>query len=239
VKKIAVVTGANRGLGLATAEALAVAQFKVLMVGRDEAKLKKAAQPMVAKGLDVETYVADVSSSMQIDKLAFEISQKHSAIDVLINNAGVFIDPAEPMNPGPASIALVPVETIEKSFHINTVGPLLVTRALLPLLQKSRAGRIVNVSSGMGQLSEMEGFFPAYRLSKTALNAVTKIFAEELKETSIKVNAVCPGWVKTDMGGPHAERSLSEGIRGIVWAATLSDTGPTGGFFRDGEKLDW
>ncbi len=113
------------------------------------------------------------------------------------------------------------------------------TQAFLPLLSKSAAARIVNVSGGMGQLSAMASGAAAYRLSKTALNAVTRLFAVELEGTGAKVNAVCPGWVRTDMGGPSAQRSVEDGAKGIAWAATLEVDGPNGGFFRDGKKLDW
>jgi NAD(P)-dependent dehydrogenase (short-subunit alcohol dehydrogenase family) len=112
-------------------------------------------------------------------------------------------------------------------------------QAFLPLMKKNDYGRVVNVSSGMGQLNDMGGAWPAYRISKTALNALTRIFAAELAGTNVKVNSVCPGWVRTAMGGRSATRSLQEGAAGIVWAATIEDDGPTGGFFRDGERIEW
>jgi NAD(P)-dependent dehydrogenase (short-subunit alcohol dehydrogenase family) len=119
----------------------------------------------------------------------------------------------------------------------NTLGVVQVCQTLIPLMDGR--GRVVNVSSGMGQLSEMNGCCPGYRLSKTALNAVTRILADELRETGLKVNSVCPGWVRTEMGGPEATLSVEEGARGIVWAATLPDDGPSGGFFRRGEPIAW
>jgi NAD(P)-dependent dehydrogenase (short-subunit alcohol dehydrogenase family) len=114
-----------------------------------------------------------------------------------------------------------------------------MTQALLPLLKKSPAARIVNISSGMGGIKEMDGGWPGYRLSKAALNALTKVTAAETQDSNIKVNSVCPGWVRTDMGGPNATRSVEEAIPGILWAAELDDDGPTGGFFRDGQAIEW
>ena len=126
---------------------------------------------------------------------------------------------------------------MRRTFETNTLGPLMVSQALIPLMQGS--GRVVNVSSGMGQLAEMNGGYPGYRLSKAALNALTRILADELEDTSVKVNSVCPGWVKTDMGGPDAPRTPEQGVQTIVWLATLPDDGPTGGFFRDKQPIPW
>jgi len=126
---------------------------------------------------------------------------------------------------------------IRTSLETNTFGALRVSQTLVPLM-KGR-GRVVNISSGMGQLSEMNGGWPGYRLSKTALNAITRILADELKDTQVKVNSICPGWVKTDMGGANAERSVEQGAETIVWAATLPDDGPSGGFFRDKQAIAW
>jgi NAD(P)-dependent dehydrogenase (short-subunit alcohol dehydrogenase family) len=119
------------------------------------------------------------------------------------------------------------------------MGPFQLIQKLGPMMRKARYGRIVNLSSGMGQLTEMNGGYPAYRVSKTALNALTRIFSEELLESGVLVNSACPGWVKTDMGGPNADRSVEEGADTIVWLATLPEGGPTGAFFRDREKIDW
>ena len=126
---------------------------------------------------------------------------------------------------------------VRRTFETNTLGPLMVSQALIPLMQGS--GRVVNVSSGMGQLAEMNGGYPGYRLSKAALNALTRILADELKGTGVKVNSVCPGWVRTDMGGADAPRTPKQGAETIVWLATLPDDGPTGGFFRDKQPIPW
>jgi NAD(P)-dependent dehydrogenase (short-subunit alcohol dehydrogenase family) len=156
-------------------------------------------------------------------------------LDCLVNNAGIFPDP-EPGSPG-TSIFDADLDTIRRGLETNALGAIRVCQALIPLM-KGR-GRVVNVSSGMGQLSEMNGCCPAYRLSKTALNAVTRILADELRGTGVKVNSVCPGWVRTEMGGPDATLTVEEGARGIVWAATLPEDGPSGGFFRHGEPIAW
>ncbi|HSS66369.1 MAG TPA: SDR family NAD(P)-dependent oxidoreductase, partial [Gammaproteobacteria bacterium] len=130
-------------------------------------------------------------------------------------------------------------ELLRESFDVNTLGPLLVAKSLVPLMRRNDYGRIVNVSSGMGQLSDMDGGYPGYRISKTALNAVTVILARELEGTNIKANSVCPGWVRTDMGGDNAPRSPEQGADTIVWLATLPDDGPSGGFFRDRKRIAW
>jgi len=152
-----------------------------------------------------------------------------------VNNAGVFLD----NKTGENSVFKVGVDTIQETLQTNLYGPLQLIQQLVPLMQKQSYGRIVNLSSGMGQLSDMGGGSTAYRISKTSLNALTKIVHAELKTDQIKINAVCPGWVKTDMGGENASRSVSEGADTAVWLATLNANGPNGGFFRDRRPLEW
>jgi NAD(P)-dependent dehydrogenase (short-subunit alcohol dehydrogenase family) len=238
-KKIAVVTGGNRGLGLETCRQLARKGLHVVLTARDAGKAAQAVEKLRAEGLtDVESYALDVTQPSGFPSLREHLVAKHGRLDVLVNNAGVFLDPG--WDEGDAGKALnAKPDTLRRSFETNTLGPFLLIQALAPLLRQTRNGCVVNLSSGMGQLTEMNGGSPGYRLSKTALNAVTRIFAEELGDARVKVNSVCPGWVKTDMGGREAERELPEGAAGIVWAATLPDDGPTGGFFRDGERIDW
>ncbi len=237
-KKIAVVTGTGKknGLGFATSDALAKKGYTVVMVARDTKQLESFITPLKKEGLSVEAFQCDITNDSQVKKLADHVSSTYGRLDVLVNNAGVFLDS---MDPAQSSILTADLNTVARSIDINTVGALRMIQAFTPLMKKSGGGNIVNVSSGMGQLSEMNGSFASYRISKTALNAVTKIFSEELNDDKIHVNSVCPGWVRTEMGGDGADRSLEEGIQGIVWAATLPTDGPTGGFFRDGEKLDW
>lgn len=230
--KIALVTGANKGLGFGTSKKLAQLGYKVLMVGRSQEKVEKASQELKNQSLDVEGFVADITDDHSVEKLSQQIIKNFKKLDVLVNNAGIFIDSN---NKGLFNIS---TEEILKTFNTNTLGAYRMVKYLNPLLLNGENPCIVNVSSGMGQLSEMEGLYPGYRMSKTALNALTKILANEY-EGKIKVNSVCPGWVKTDMGGPNATRSLDEGVSGIIWAATLSPEGPTGKFFRDGKSLEW
>jgi NAD(P)-dependent dehydrogenase (short-subunit alcohol dehydrogenase family) len=195
-----------------------------------------AALPGKTGPFDITLFRAlDVTDTASVQRLRDGLRDELGRIDCLVNNAGIFPDPA----PGSeaSSIFQADLDTVRRGLETNTLGALQVCQALIPLMEGN--GRVVNVSSGMGQLSEMNGCCPGYRLSKTALNAVTRILADELLGTGVKVNAVCPGWVRTDMGGPDATLSVEEGARGIVWAAALPDDGPSGGFFRHGEPIDW
>lgn len=229
--RIALVTGANRGLGLETARQLGNQGFNVIVTARTKAKASDAAATLAKQGIEAYPVAIDVTAPETIAAAAKEVAAKFGHIDSLVNNAGVIGSGFE------TPIATVSSQEILDTFTTNTLGPILVTQAFLPLLKKSQAPRIVNVSSGMGQLSDMKGGAASYRISKTALNAATKLYANENPE--MKVNAICPGWVKTDMGGAAAHRELDEGASGIVWAATLGEDGPTGGYFRDGKPLDW
>jgi NAD(P)-dependent dehydrogenase (short-subunit alcohol dehydrogenase family) len=230
--KIAVVTGANRGLGFETSRQLAARGYHVIMTARDAVKGQTAVQQLKNQKLDVEFHPLDVTNSQSIQTLANHIKKHHGKFHSLVNNAGVF---SEPMDN--ASILKIAPDVIQKTFITNTMGPVMVAQALVPLMNDY--GNIVNVSSGMGQLSDMNGFWPGYRISKTGLNAVTRILADELKSRHIKVNSVCPGWVRTDMGGADATRPVEQGAETIVWAATLDDKGPSGGFFRDKKSIPW
>jgi NAD(P)-dependent dehydrogenase (short-subunit alcohol dehydrogenase family) len=237
MKKIAIVTGASRGLGYATSEALAKMGYKVLMAMRDPDKAQTQINALKMKDYDVTALKLDVANEKSIDSFCQQVIREYSALDVLVNNAGIFIDNEDG---GDRSVFKTKSATVLKTFTTNTLGPFLLTQKLLPLMIEGGYGRVVNVSSGMGQLSSMNEGHAAYRMSKTALNAVTKVFSQEvLSKGDILVNSVCPGWVKTDMGGGGANRTIDQGIKGIVWAATLPKGGPSGGFFRDGEKLDW
>lgn len=234
--KIAVITGANKGLGLATGEALARQGYSVVLVGRNIEKVNSAVKGLQSKGLsNISGFAADVSVSEQVERLAQQLGERYPQIDVLINNAGVILSEDRDAS----SLQNVSPETVMATFNTNCLGAYRCVRALLPLLKKSAAARIVNVSSGLGQLSEMGGGYPAYRISKTAMNGLTTYLHAELSGDGIKVNSVCPGWVRTDLGGGSATRSIDEGIQGIVWAATLPNDGPSGGYFRDGKRLDW
>lgn len=239
--QIAVVTGANRGLGWGVSEALAKQGFMVVMLGRDKEKIQIAAERLIKQNLRVLPYQVDVTNEEQIKNLVKKCSQMFGVVDVLVNNAGVLFEKKDSGFKAGVSIMTADIETVRRTLEVNTLGPLRLCQYMLPLLKKSKQGRIVNVSSQMGSLTEMGGEWPGYRISKAALNAVTCILHAELQaeNSNIKVNSVSPGWVRTDMGGPGATRSLEEGVKGIVWAATLPDDGPSGGFYRDGKPLPW
>lgn len=235
-KKIALVTGANRGIGLEIAKQLAEQDIHVIVGSRDLAKGQQAAAEILEQtGKEVEALALDVSRPDSIVEAMTKIVEHHGALHILVNNAGVFLDNQAQQN----SVFEVTPETLEASFATNLYGPLRLIQEALPLMRRVDYGRIVNLSSGMGQLSDMGGGSTGYRLSKVALNALTRIVAAELKNEKIKINTMCPGWVRTDMGGPNASRSVEQGADTAVWLATLAADGPSGGFFRDRQAIPW
>lgn len=238
-ERVAVVTGANRGLGFETARQLAKRGYRVVLIGRREAETAAAAETLRKEGLAVDYRVVDVTDDGAIKDLAAYLERQYKRMDVLANNAGAFFESAADRGSKSASALDTSREVLLTSFNTNAASALLVAAALIPLMRRHDYGRIVNVSSGMGALTDMNGQWPGYRLSKTALNAVTRILADELKDTNIKINSVCPGWVRTGMGGRDAPRSVEEGADTIVWAATLADSGPSGDFFRDRKSVAW
>ncbi|CDH43423.1 MAG: SDR family oxidoreductase [Candidatus Competibacteraceae bacterium] len=238
-KPVAVVTGANRGLGLETARQLAKRDLRVILTSRNPGKGEMALEKLLAEGLDVLFQPLDVALESSVADLGAFIHSRCGRVDILVNNAGVFLDSHGTEDVGITSVLTASLDTLTATLKTNLYGPLLLAQELVPLMKQQHYGRIVNVSSGMGQLSEMEGRSPAYRISKTALNALTRILAAETQGYNILVNSVCPGWVRTDIGGPNAERSVEQGTFGIVWAAMLPDDGPNGGFFRDGKPIPW
>ena len=225
-------TGANRGIGFEVCRQLAEEDFVVLLTARDAAKAKAAADKLKSAGV-IEPVVLDVGDASSIKHAAAEVERRYGRLDVLINNAGINYDTWETAEKSDID------GTVMETVATNLLGPWRVCQAFLPLLRKSRAGRIVNVSSESGSLAQMGAGPPAYQVTKAALNALTRTLAAELNGARILVNAVCPGWVVTDMSGAGAPRSVEEGAAGIVWAATLPQNGPTGGFFRDGKPLPW
>lgn len=227
MKKIALITGANRGIGLETAKQMKGKGYDVILTSRNVEEGERA-----ARDLGVRYHQLDVTSAKSIDALKTHVDAEFGRLDVLINNAGILHDRHD-------SILNIPEEKLESMFDTNTFAPLMLIRALLPLMRKNNYGRIVNVSSQLGALDGFSDYTPAYRLSKLALNGITLILADALKGTNILVNSVHPGWVQTDMGGTSAPLSLEEGARGVVWAATLPDDGPQGGFFHDGKRMAW
>jgi NAD(P)-dependent dehydrogenase (short-subunit alcohol dehydrogenase family) len=232
-KRIAIVTGANRGIGFEICRQLARRGLHVVLTSRDAAKGRVAAGKLCDEELDVEFRPLDVTSMRSIKALVSHIGKRHGRLDVLVNNAGVMLDPR-----GSRLLDSKP-KTYRATLETNFYGPLMLAQALVPFMGKSGYGRIVNLSSAMGQLSDMGTGSPAYRVSKTALNALTRILAAELKGSGILVNSMCPGWVKTRMGGPDAPRTTGQGAGTAVWLATLPASGPTGGFFRDRKRIGW
>ncbi|WP_353932777.1 SDR family oxidoreductase [Okeanomitos corallinicola TIOX110] len=234
-KKIAVVTGANHGLGFETSRQLAKQGYHVIIASRDEEKGQKAAQTLQNEGLSIIFYPLNVTNDESCQKLAAFIENEFGKLAVLINNADIMIDDRD----GGNSIFDVQIETLKETMETNVYGVLRVTKALVPLMKKRKYGRIVNISSGMGQLIHMEIGHPGYRISKTALNAVTRILSNELQINNILVNSVCPGWVKTDIGVSPAPHIMEKGVDTIIWLATLPDGSATGNFFRDHQPIAW
>lgn len=239
VKRVAIVTGANRGLGLATSKELAGMGYKVILTARHTSQGREKTEELKEKGLDVSFYHLDVNDSNSIGGLYEYVLNDFGRCDVLINNAGVLIDKVDYVGEDLFEHLRHDKNNIAQTLDTNIIGPYLLCEAFGPIMRKQRYGRIVNISSSMGQLSEMQEGFAAYRISKAGVNAVTRIFSAVYKGHNVLVNSICPGWVKTDMGGPNAQREIDEGISGIIWAATLPDGGPTGGFFRDKHPIPW
>jgi NAD(P)-dependent dehydrogenase (short-subunit alcohol dehydrogenase family) len=233
-QRIAVVTGANRGIGLEICRQLGRrGGVRVILTARNDTKGRAAARRLRDEGLEVDFHKLDVASERSIKTFAQWLAAACKRCDILVNNAGVLADPRGSRFLGSKA------ETYRSTLETNLMGPLLLAQALAPLMQKHRYGRIVNLSSGMGQLSDMGVGSPAYRISKAALNALTRILAAELVASGILVNSMCPGWVKTEMGGSSAPRRVEQGADTAVWLATLPDNGPSGGFFRDRKPIAW
>jgi NAD(P)-dependent dehydrogenase (short-subunit alcohol dehydrogenase family) len=226
-RRIALVSGANRGIGHEVARQLAAHGYTVIAGSRD---LRKGEESLA--GVDgVVVRQLDVSDQGSVDRLAGAVEAEFGRLDALVNNAGIGNDFGQ-------SGSHADLESVRESLETNLLGAWRMTNAFLPLMERAGYGRIVNISTGMGQLSDMGGGSPGYRVSKTALNALTRIFANEVGN-GIKVNSACPGWVRTDMGGSGAPRSLEEGADTPVWLATLPGDGPNGGFFRNREPIPW
>ena len=238
-KKIAVVTGANRGIGLEICKQLAKNGFQVILTSRDEQKGLAICQHLQDEGLSVQCHQLDVTDPQSINNIREYISKEYGHCDVLINNAGIFPDSSDASADDWPSVFNAPIETVRTAMETNVYGPMLLCQALIPLMKKHNYGRIVNLSSGMGQLTHMGGNCPAYRISKTSINVLTRMVSEETLEHNILVNSMCPGWVKTDMGGPGATRELPEGADTAVWLAMLPNDGPRGKFFRDRKEFEW
>jgi len=227
--KIILVTGANRGIGFEVCRQLAGEGHRVILTSRDSAKGKQAANNLANP---VAFHPMDVGNEKSVQACAAWVKATYGALDVLINNAGINYDMWH-------NVLDANLEECATTVDINLFGPWRVAKAFVPLMQNRTASRIVNVSSEAGALNSMGGGTPGYSLSKAALNALTIKLAAATKADGVLVNAVCPGWVRTEMGGANAPRSVAQGAKSIIWAAKLPDDGPTGGFFRDGQPLKW
>lgn len=230
--KIALVTGANRGIGLEASRQLAKIGITVILSSRDSSKGEQALIQLKQEELPVVFHQLDVTDENSIKQMEAFIREHYGRLDILVNNAGIFPDPMK-------NALDSTVDMLRTAMETNMYGPFRLCQTFIPIMKKNNYGRIVNMSSGMGQLSDMNGCCPAYRTSKTALNALTRLFADELQGTNILINSMCPGWVRTDMGGPNAERSIEEGTNTIIWLATLPNGGPSGSFFRERQPIPW
>jgi NAD(P)-dependent dehydrogenase (short-subunit alcohol dehydrogenase family) len=233
---IAVVTGANRGIGKEVARQLALDGYTVILGSRDPAKGEAAARDLGtpdvrSAGGGLRPHQLDVADPESVGSLAAGLEKAYGRVDVLVNNAAVHYDTWQ--RAIGADLAVV-----EEALQINLVGAWRMCVALGPLLRRSRRGRLVNVSSGAGSFGEGGASAPAYSVSKAALDRLTQILAADLRRDGVLVNAVCPGWVATDMGGPGG-RPVEAGAASVLWAVRLPDDGPTGGFFRDGRRIPW
>jgi len=227
--RVALVTGANRGIGREIARQLAEAEYRVVVTARDLESAREVAGLLEG---DATALQLDVGDAESVDRAADELHSSIGRLDALVNNAGVIGDTG-------LRASAADLGSVKDTLETNLFGAWRVAAAVLPLLRDSGSGRIVNLSSGMGQLSDMGGGAPGYRVSKAGLNALTRMLASENGDAGVLVNSVCPGWVRTDMGGAGASRSVEEGADTAVWLATLPDDGPTGGFFRNREPIPW
>jgi NAD(P)-dependent dehydrogenase (short-subunit alcohol dehydrogenase family) len=228
---LALVTGANRGIGREIVRQLAARGITTLLAARDKAKADAAARELSGGG-QVLPRELDVTDPGSVHRLVESVTSEFGKLDILVNNAGVLLDPQ-------ASAVSVDMTIVQKTLATNLLAAWRVAQAFVPLLKKSGHGRIVNMSSQLGQLQSMRDAYPAYRVSKAALNAVTLMLADALKHDGVLLNSCCPGWIRTDMGGPDAPGTVEEGADTPVWLATLPDDGPSGGFYQNRKRIPW
>jgi NAD(P)-dependent dehydrogenase (short-subunit alcohol dehydrogenase family) len=230
-KPVIVVTGGNRGIGFEVCRQLVGRGAQVVLTARQPQAGGEAIKRLAAEKLSAQFHPLNVTDPESAKALRDHLERTFGQLDVLINNAGIF------SKEDGAGLS-VKLDTVRATLETNTLAPLHLSQTMAAMLKRSSNARIVNVSSGMGALSDMQGGYAAYRISKTALNAVTGILAAEL-EGAVAVNSVCPGWVKTDMGGANAERDVSQGAAGIVWLALDAPQALTGKFVRDRKVIPW
>lgn len=234
-QNVALVTGASTGLGLETCRQLIARGWAVVLtaLSKEDAETAAAGLREERPGATIAGHELDVTSVDQARAAATFVKERFGRLDTLVNNAAILLEYELP-----GALEVDP-EIVRRTFGTNTLGVLTVSQAMIPLLRASRGGNLVNLSSGLGSIATMGARFTGYRLSKAAINALTLMLHAELAGSGIRVNAVCPGHVKTPFGGPMATREIPEGAQGIVWAATLGEGGPSGGFFRDGAPIPW
>jgi NAD(P)-dependent dehydrogenase (short-subunit alcohol dehydrogenase family) len=232
-KKIAIVTGGNRGIGREIARQLMKADLFVVIGARDAAKGEQAAAELQGEGGGATALELDVNETKSVRHFVEQVEKHHGIPRVLVNNAGVYPESRD------GRVVDTSTSLWRETFETNLFGAVRMCREVVPLMAKPRYGRIVNVSSGLGQMHQMGEGSPAYRVSKAALNALTRTLAAEVASLGILVNSMSPGWVRTDMGGEAAPRSVEEGADTAVWLSLLPSSGPTGQFFRDRKPIPW
>ncbi len=231
-KKIVAVTGGNRGIGFQVCSDLAKKGLKVLLTARNCERGIESANMLQGEGLDVTFFELDVSSAESIDNFVTLVTEEFGRIDVLVNNAAIIPDAR-------SSGLSVEIQELQVSLETNVYGIIQLSQKIIPLMIKNNYGRIINMSSGMGQFADMGSGYLAYRISKTAVNTITKVLANETDSHNIQINSVDPGWVKTEMGGAGASLSVEEGADTIVWLSTQPDNSPTGMFYKKREIISW
>jgi NAD(P)-dependent dehydrogenase (short-subunit alcohol dehydrogenase family) len=236
-QQVALVTGSNRGIGFEIAKQLSMNKIEVIITSRNpangDAAVRKLARDGVTKVVSMEL---DVSDQLSVESVLDKVEETFGRLDILVNNAGILIDRDD------VTASNADLETVKVTLETNLMGAWRMCKAFIPLMKKNGYGRIVNVSSGAGEFEYMAksgGYWPAYSVSKASLNALTVMLASELNRSNILVNAVCPGWVRTDMGGSNAPRSVEDGAATPVWLATLPDGGPTGHNYYDKKRISW
>ncbi|MGC9930931.1 SDR family oxidoreductase [Priestia aryabhattai] len=230
--KVVLVTGGNRGIGYELVRQLAMDGFKVILTSRNSESGHKAVQKLKDSHLDVSFLTMDINNQTSIRQAAATVNEQYGRLDVLINNAGIYLDKNQ-------TLVNMDPSVLEKTLTTNFFGAYHVIRSFMPLMEQQAYGRIINVSSEYGAMSEMSSpGVGAYKLSKFILNGLTQLMAAE-SNNDIKINAVDPGWVSSDMGGPSAPRTPEQAARSILWLATIGPEGPSGGFFKDGKQIDW
>jgi NAD(P)-dependent dehydrogenase (short-subunit alcohol dehydrogenase family) len=227
MQRVVLITGANRGIGLETARQMAKLDYHVIVASRDQVGGRRAADELGASFFPLDVTSPD-SRQAVFDFVRVEFGR----LDALVNNAGIMLDESQ-------GLLNLPEETLRLTLETNAFAPLALARLFIPMMVEQNYGRVVNVSSRMAQIGQLNDYAPSYRLSKLLLNGMTRILADALRGKNVLVNAVCPGWVRSDMGGAGAPRSLEQGAGGIVWAATLPEGAPSGGFFYDGREIVW